>query len=429
MLLDVRLFRRHSGRCIGKQNKEDVLDRCDCNLGYKGIDPSTRKFRRLMFIPSEKEIQDAWRAVVEIEQGKVAPVVSPEPPQQRIPIREAYDKYLNIVRQRNVKEASIYSMFRPVGNAVVRLAESKGLKYLDEIDESFGPDLMASFQHLTVNVRDNYRGYFHDFSRIAKKHKWTALNLSERIEIPARGKRRTAPVNPTEPFDAASELPRIMAAIPRLELGGVSMPTNRKPLVWRQNVETAKALLLVLRYTGLRISDAILFEPRSLEKKKVRDENGKEHEVYARWVRKQKKTDTPVFVVIPLEVGEFIMKAPRLSEEHAFMPSGVQFRSWVVNTTTVLFKALEAASGVQHIHAHRFRDTVAVELYRKTKDINFVSRAIGHASVMVTIKHYSHFLREDQDEAVRKMIVGWSGASGVPGIVSSLQAPDQPLHG
>jgi len=137
---------------------------------------------------------------------------------------------------------------------------------------------------------------------------------------------------------------------------------------------------------------------------------GNERKVYVRWVRKQKKTDTPVFVIIPFKVGELIREAPRLSEERAFCPAGrstgKQFRSWLNNTSRVLFPPLERLSGVQHIHAHRFRDTFAVELWRKTKDINFVSRALGHSSVLVTINHYSHFLREDQDEAIKTMLEG-----------------------
>lgn len=407
MLSKVRLFRRHNNQC--RQNnpkclKEDVLDKCQCNLGYKGTDPTSRIFRRLMFVPAITEERLAWRALEKIENGQNTSVGAAEPPKRRMLVAEAFESYLDHVRQRNVKESTIYNSFRPVGNAVKKLAELKGIKYLDELGESFGPELMQSFQRLTVNVRSHYRTNFRDFARVAKKNQWTKSDLAERIETPARGKGKTPPVNPTEPFDLKSELPRIMEAIPRLTL-----QTHRKTRAcfWKTHPETAKALVLVLRYTGLRLSDALLFEPRSLEKKTVKDQSGKEHEVYVRWIRKQKKTDAPVFVVIPYEVGEFITRVPRLSEKHAFIPSHLSGRGWGGATSKVIFPALEALSGVRHIHAHRFRDTFAVELYRKTKDMAFVSRALGHASLVVTMNHYSHFLQEDQDEAIKKMLVGW----------------------
>lgn len=428
MLKDVRLYRRHNTQCNNTNSgnlKEDVLDRCQCNLGYKGTDPTTGKFRRLMFDPPIKEIRVAWRTLDDFEQGKPV-TVKVEQIRERLVVRDAFEKYLDLVRQRNVKESSIYHMFRPVGNAIVKLADQKGLSYIDEIQESFGPDLMGTFQHLSVNVRGEYRKYFQDFARIATKHKWTSINLAERIETPARGKGRTAPVTPTEPFDLDSELPKIMEAIPGLTFRG----ENRKnPSPWRVHPDTAKALLLVLRFTGLRFSDSLLFEPRSLERKTVTDGNGKAHEVYVRWIRQQKKTDAPVFIVIPLEVGEFICRAPRLSAENAFIPSHVQVNRWAGNTATVIFPVLEAASGVKHIHAHRFRDTFAIELYRKTKDMAFVSRALGHKSVVVTMNHYSHFLQKEQDEAIKKMLVGWGNSSAVPGVFPTLQTPDQSLHG
>jgi len=431
MLLNVRLYRRHSDPCNRKyvpHLREDVLDQCDCNLGYKGTDPATRVFRRLMFAPPIKEERAAWRALDDMERGQMPVVIAAKSKSfVRLSIREAFEKYYKLAEQRNVKESSIYSMSRVVGNAMVRLADSRGVKYVDELGENFGPDLMSSFQ-VTVNTRSDYRRWLLDFCRIATLHQWTSIDLAARIEIPARGKGRTPPPNPTEPFDLKSELPKIMEAIPTLTLGAVT----RKPSAWRTNVETAKAFVMLLRYTGLRISDALLFEPKSLEKRTVRDADGRDHNVYVRWIRKQKKTDTPVFVIMPLEVGEFIKSAPRLSEQYAFCPpgksTGVPFRSWLNNTPNIVLHSLESASGVKHIHAHRFRDTFALELYRKTKDWPYVSRALGHSSVVVTMNHYAHFLQEDQDDAIRKMLEGWQSSSEVPRVFPTLQTPDQSLN-
>lgn len=50
-------------------------------------------------------------------------------------------------------------------------------------------------------------------------------------------------------------------------------------------------------------------------------------------------------------------------------------------------------------HAHRFRDTFAVELLLAGVPLERVSILLGHASIKVTERHYSPWIRERQEQA------------------------------
>ncbi len=49
-------------------------------------------------------------------------------------------------------------------------------------------------------------------------------------------------------------------------------------------------------------------------------------------------------------------------------------------------------------HAHRFRDTFAVELPLKSVPIEQVSVVLGHSSVKITDHHYSPWVRARQEQ-------------------------------
>jgi hypothetical protein len=72
---------------------EDTLDRCDCNVGYKGTDPTTRQFRRLMFKPPIREIRVAWRTLEDMEAGTVMVPASQRVAIQPLSIQDAFQKY------------------------------------------------------------------------------------------------------------------------------------------------------------------------------------------------------------------------------------------------------------------------------------------------------------------------------------------------
>ena len=69
-----------------------------------------------------------------------------------------------------------------------------------------------------------------------------------------------------------------------------------------------------------------------------------------------------------------------------------------------LFEKAEIDGG----HAHRFRDTFAVELLNSGTPIELVSILLGHASVRITEKHYNPWNRARQEQAEADVARSWA---------------------
>src|SRR6266576_1997264 len=88
---------------------------------------------------------------------------------------------------------------------------------------------------------------------------------------------------------------------------------------------------------------------------------------------------------VPLwDVGSSIRRLPPIG--------GCIVRSWQTRLRK-LFKLANVPNG----HAHRFRDTFAVELLLAGVPIERVSILLGHQSVRITEKHYAHGCGRDRN--------------------------------
>jgi integrase len=65
-------------------------------------------------------------------------------------------------------------------------------------------------------------------------------------------------------------------------------------------------------------------------------------------------------------------------------------------------------AGVQGGHAHRFRDTFAVELLLAGVPLERVSVLLGHSSVRVTERHYAPWTKSRQDQLEADLQRAWS---------------------
>src|SRR6266550_6565432 len=99
---------------------------------------------------------------------------------------------------------------------------------------------------------------------------------------------------------------------------------------------------------------------------------------------------------VPLwDVGSSIRRLPPIG--------GCIVRSW----QTRLRKLFKLAN-VQDGHAHRFRDTFAVELLLAGVPIERVSILLGHQSVRITEKHYAPWVRSRQEQLEADLANAWS---------------------
>jgi integrase/recombinase XerD len=68
-----------------------------------------------------------------------------------------------------------------------------------------------------------------------------------------------------------------------------------------------------------------------------------------------------------------------------------------------MMKRRGAKAGIaKGVHPHMLRHTYATELYRETKDIRLVQKALGHAALSTTMI-YTHIVDDDMETAMRAL--------------------------
>src|SRR5439155_246730 len=117
------------------------------------------------------------------------------------------------------------------------------------------------------------------------------------------------------------------------------------------------------------------------------------------------KTGTPVYLPLP-EIALQSLQALQESKPRIFWHGTGPVEHGAVTFRQTLRKLFKLAN-VENGHAHRFRDTFAVELLLKGVDIADVSVLLGHSSVKVTEKHYGPWVKSRQDRLEAIVAKAW----------------------
>jgi integrase/recombinase XerD len=114
-----------------------------------------------------------------------------------------------------------------------------------------------------------------------------------------------------------------------------------------------------------------------------------------------------VNTVLPDFVVSALAATPRVTEKFFFWSGSGKLESIVRSWQTRLRKLFKLAN-IQDGHAHRFRDTFAVELLLAGVPIERVSVLLGHQSVRITEKHYAPWVRARQEQLEADLKRAWS---------------------
>ena len=140
-------------------------------------------------------------------------------------------------------------------------------------------------------------------------------------------------------------------------------------------------LVLLLRYSGLRIRDAATLSRNRIQGDKLF--------LYTA------KTGTPVYCPLPPVVIEALDAIP---ESAYFFWTGLSTPKTAAGIWQESLNRLFVLAGIPDGHAHRFRDTFSVELLLAGVPIERVSIILGHQSVRITEKHYAPWVRARQEQ-------------------------------
>lgn len=382
------VYPRHLADCEAKLRSKGMSPRemrtwrrCGCPLWIIGTDPRGEYHRRTLNTANWSIAEEKRRA---IEAG--------ESDRPRVTIADATDAWLGALRAAKRKDRTVSQVHGAMTRSLVDWCASNGHVHLDRLTLSVLDQFVNSWDYASTTHRSRI-DLMRSFFKFALARKWIAENPAAGLIKPEED------LEPTLPFTTDEEAALFAAAerfTERANLGGL----------WVQNHVAARALLLVMRWTGLRASDAVIFEPRAIESIIL---DGRAVSVYRTY---QTKTGEHVLCPLPPEVAAVIQSAPRMSEPRAFIPpESAQWKTDARSVSNGFYSSylcpLSTLSGVPEVRAHRFRDTFAVRLLEAGKPLEIVQMLLGHKSIKTTEKHYAPWVRSRQEMLIREVMGMW----------------------
>jgi integrase/recombinase XerD len=386
-------YRRHRKDCTHR-NEGRKYRRCRCPIWADGF-VGQQEIRRSL---GTRDWDEAQKTVREWEAARAMPVQQDVQP---ITVAQANAEFIADAEARNLKDKTVYK-YRLLFRQLTEFTKSQGFRFLRELDQAALRKFRASWkdQNLAAQKKlERLRSFF----RFSLQNGWISVNPASEIKSPK------VTTRPTLPF-TRDEMMRILTAIAEW-IEECQMPG-------KANARRLRALVLLLRYSGLRIGDAVSCSVDRLASGKLR--------LYTQ------KTGTHVHCPLPEFVVKELEAIPKMSVRYWFWTGNGKpqtaigdwqgrlldlFKDMKVKQFALAnnIKANEArkaleAKGVKFAegHAHRFRDTFAVELLLAGVPLERVSILLGHTSVKITEKHYAPWVRERQEQAEADVKRTWA---------------------
>jgi integrase/recombinase XerD len=358
------VYRRHRKSCKHRIKGREYRH-CDCPIWIDGF-LGEKELRRSI---KTRSWQRAHELVREWEAADRVTTI------ERKTIEEAWVDFLADLNSRHLHPSTIRK-YRLLDRQTRSYSQSRGLCFLDELDLNALSQFRATWKdgpRSSAKKLERLRS----FLRFAVKRKWVSENYAADLKSPK------ITLRPTMPY-TREEMKRILTAVDDYE---AEMPSRA-----RENARRMRALILLLRFSGLRISDAI-----NLSIEQINDN---------RLFLYTQKTGVPVNLVLPDTVVDSLARTPMTSRRHWFW-SGIGTLETAVTNWRARLQRLFELAGIPDGHAHRFRDTFAVELLLASVPIERVSVLLGHQSVRITERHYSPWAKSRQEQLEADLRKAW----------------------
>ena len=369
----LKAYRRHRESCAHRDEGRACWT-CRCPIWVQGFlgDEEIRKSLGL---------RDWQKADKKLREWETAGVPAKEV-EEAVSIAAAEREFLARCEAEKLKKSSV-DRYRILFRELDRFVAAEGFRFLKQIDAPAlnrfratwkGRNGQASSGLTDLKKLERIRSFF----RFALDRGYIQQNPAAAIRNP-----KIRP-NPTLPF-SQEEMLRILEATAKKIAAAKPVAKNK--------ARRLRALILLLRYSGLRISDAIGCEADNLQDGKL--------------FRYTQKTGQHVYCPLPAFVVAELESVPRVSGRYWFWTGGGTVESARKKWSQALAD-LFADAQVSGGHAHRFRDTMAVELLKAGTPIERVSILLGHSSVRITEKHYNPWNRARQEQAEADVARSWA---------------------
>jgi integrase/recombinase XerD len=343
------IYRWHLKNC-DHRSEGRAYRRCKCPLWVDGFIGKTE-------IRQSLQTRDWQKASDQVHEWEARGAIRQQA-DERMSVERACAKFLRDARARELRRPTLYK-YRLLLRRLRDFSIDRGIRYIAELNLEQLREFRAGWKDHNLSALkklERLRAFF----RFCHDSDWIPTNPAKKLKSP----KITVPPDPAV-FERAND-----------------QHSRRLPRLPCRNATRVRALLLLLRYSGLRIRDAVTLS-------RDRIQNGKLFLYTA-------KTGTAVWCPLPplvIEALESIQRPGRFM----FWTGESKPKSAVGDWQRSLRRLFRLA-GVPDGHAHRLRDTFAVELLLAGVPLERVSILLGHHSLKVTEKHYAPWVKALQDQ-------------------------------
>jgi integrase/recombinase XerC len=342
------IWRRHTGTCPHRRKGRNVL-KCNCPLWADGYVNGKRVLRQSL---GTRDIARARKKAVALE--------APDAGVYK-PVDDAITAFFAHCESDGLK-ASTQIKYR---NALKQLGNFCRMRGIEEVGELTmdNVDAFRATRALKPVTAAKDLQLLRQFCGFCLDRKWVPENVARRIRPP-----RNIKPNDVEPFTK----------------GEIALIVDACQHIGRSSHERlrARAMVLTLRYTALRLGDVAML---------ARDRISRDGDRWRIFLRTE-KSGKAVFLPIPfdMKVALDVCPVPRKGtpEGKWFFWNGITDELAMKGIMERTLRAVFKKSGVQRAHAHRFRHTLATELLGEGATCEDVADILGNSPAVIR-KHYA----------------------------------------
>lgn len=366
------LYKRHNSTCAVNRSKIPLAKRrfwmdCDCQIWIVGRLPTGERVPRQPTGCTDLKEAEAVRAAHIAHFAKAAKADAVH----GSTIAECAEKYL--ASRRHELGDKTLGQHKLVLDRLEKFCDSKNAVYMRDLTV----DLLETFKTagLPEDMADTSKATavakLRCFLRTAYRRDWIKESLREKVTA------YRAVYDQKEPY-SDEEVKKILDEA--LQLNGGTHGYAKYP-------KTFRLLLELMLETGMRVGDAIRYDPSIVVK-------GDHLWIYTFVPQKKKKTDQPK----PLEtyltdrVKTAIDQCEWLSTKRPFLFGAFKNQAYLANEVYYRMQTIGERCGVADCRPHRLRDTFAVRKLLAGFQLDDVSRLLGHSSVKVTEMYYAKWV-------------------------------------
>jgi integrase len=357
------IFRRHARNCAHK-SKGRSWKTCKCPIHCEGVLGND-------YIRESLDTRNWEVAQTKVRNRETATLIPAKEEQPQITVEDAIQKFLGDARARHLSNATLAKQ-RVLTEQLQAFAKLKGFSRIEQFTSDVVREFRSSWKDAPISALKKFER-LRSFFRFCQRSGWIAANPVEALQPPKVRQK------PTLPF-TGEQMEKILWASDLFSTNGRYRALNRTRI---------RAMTMLLRYSGLRIGDAV-----TLRRDRITD---------GRLFLYTQKTGVAVHLPLPQVLLDELKKLGETGER--FFWNGQGKVTSAIGVWERTFKRLFAIAGIEGGHPHRFRDTFAVELLQKGVPLEKVSVLLGHSSIRITERHYAPWVESRQaqlEEMVRR---------------------------